>query len=115
MLFTKRTQKKLDKCDHVDYGDSIKVSSNDLIIVQLNIKGLYSKLARLKALLNEATVGKKPDILLLCETWQSNNSPLPVLDGYEFVCKNRTHKLGGGVCIFISKKLKIQNQKLSRN
>ena len=101
---------ELDKCDYVDYGNSIKVSSNDLIIVQLNIRGLYSKLARLKALLNEATVGKKPDILLLCETWQSNNSPLPALDGYELVCKNRTHKLGGGVCIFISKKLKFKTR-----
>ena len=50
---------ELDKCDYVDYGDSIKVSSNDLVILQLNIRGLYSKLCRLKALLNEVTEGKK--------------------------------------------------------
>ena len=101
---------ELDKCDYVDYGDSIKVNGNDLVVMQLNIRGLYSKLARLKDLLNVAIVGKKPDILLLCETWQSNNSPLPILDGYELVCKNRTHKLGGGVCIFISKKLKFKTR-----
>ena len=48
---------ELDKCDYVDYGDSINVSSNDLVILQLNIRGLYSKLRRLKALLNEVTEG----------------------------------------------------------
>ena len=101
---------ELDKCDYVDYGDSIKVSSNDLIIMQLNIRGLYSKLSRLRELLNDVTTGKKPDILLLCETWQNNNSPLPVLDGYEFISKNRTHRLGGGVCIFVSKKLKFKTR-----
>ena len=101
---------ELDKCDYVDYGDSINVSSNDLVILQLNIRGLYSKLCRLKALLNEVTEGKKPDILLLCETWQNKNSPSPVLDGYDFVSKNRTHKLGGGVCIFVSKKLKFKTR-----
>ena len=35
---------ELDKCDYVDYGDSVNVSSNDLVILQLNIRGLYSKL-----------------------------------------------------------------------
>ena len=101
---------ELDKCDYVDYGDSIKVSSNDLIIMQLNIRGLYSKLSRLKELLNNVTTGKKPDILLLCETWQNNHSPLPILDGYELVSKNRTHRLGGGVCIFVSKNLKFKTR-----
>ena len=60
---------ELDKCDYVDYRDPINVSSNDLVILHLNIRGLYSKLCQLKALLNEVTEGKKPDILLLCETW----------------------------------------------
>ena len=101
---------ELDKCDYVDYGDCINVSSNDLIILQLNIRGLYSKLCRLKALLNEVTEGKKPDILLLCETWQNKNSPSPVLDGYDLVSKNRTHKLGGGVCIYVSRKLKFKTR-----
>ena len=101
---------ELDKCDYVDYGDSIKVSSNDLVILQLNIRGLYSKLSRLKMLLNEVTEGEKPDILLLCETWQNKNSSSPVLDGYDLVSKNRRHKLGGGVCIFVSKKLRFKTR-----
>ena len=34
---------ELDKCDYIDYVDAIKVSSNDLVVLQLNIRGLYSK------------------------------------------------------------------------
>ena len=41
---------ELDKCDYVDYGDAIKVSSNDLVVLQLNIRGLYSKIPWLKSL-----------------------------------------------------------------
>ena len=72
---------ELDKCDYIDYGDAIKVSSSDLVVLQLNIRGLYSKLTRLKSLLNDVTNGKKPDIMLICETWQSKNGPTPVLEG----------------------------------
>ena len=84
---------ELDKCDYVDYGDAIKVSSNDLVVLQLNIRGLYSKIPWLKSLLNDVMKGKKPDILLICETWQNKNGPTPVLEGYDFVSKNRTLKV----------------------
>ena len=96
---------ELDKCDYIDYGNAIEVSSSDLVILQLNIRGLYSKLTRLKSLINDVTNGKKPDIMLICETWQNKNGPTPVLEGYEFVSKSRTHNLGAGVCIFVSNKL----------
>ena len=57
-----------DSCDYVDVGESISISSGDLAIMQLNIRGLYSKIDKLKALLNECTLGKKIDVILLCET-----------------------------------------------
>ena len=47
-----------DSCDYVDVGESISISSGDLAIMQLNIRGLYSKIDKLKALLNECTLGK---------------------------------------------------------
>ena len=34
---------ELDTCDYVDYGDAIPVEATDLIILQLNIRGLYGK------------------------------------------------------------------------
>ena len=99
---------ELDKCDYIDYGNAIKVSDSDLVVLQLNIRGLYSKLTQLKSLINDATKGKKPDIMLICETWQNKNGPTPILEGYEFVSKSRTHKLGGGVCIFVSNKIRFK-------
>ena len=78
---------ELDNCDYVDYGDAISVEANELVILQLNIWGLYSKLDQIKSLLNDVTCGRKPDILLLCETWQSKNSPTPNLTGYDYVYK----------------------------
>ena len=86
-----------DFCDYVDVGESISISSSDLGIMQLNIRGLYSKIDKLKSLLNECTLGKQIDVILLCETWQSKTSPIPKLDGYSYIYKHRQHKLGGGV------------------
>ena len=79
-------------------------------IMQLNIRGLYSKIDKLKALLNECTLGKKIDVILLCETWQSKSSPLPKLDGYSYIYKHRQHKLGGGVGMFVSDRLKYKER-----
>ena len=83
---------ELDCCDYVDYGDVIPVDLNKLVIMQLNVRRLYSKIDQIKSLLNVVTSNRKPDILMLCETWQSKNSPVPKLLGYEYVYKARTHK-----------------------
>ena len=60
---------ELDYCDYVDYGDAIPVDQNELVIMQLNVRGLYSKIDQIKSLLNVITSNRKPDILMLCETW----------------------------------------------
>ena len=96
---------ELDHCDYVDYGDSISVDSNDIVIMQLTVHGLYSKMDQIKSLLDTVTTEKKPDVLMLCETWQSKNSPIPDLPRYDYIHKARTHKLGGGVGILISDNL----------
>ena len=102
---------ELDQCDYIDYCDPVKVNDNDLPILQLNIRGLYSKLSQLKELLNDITWGKKPDLVLVCETWQNKNNPLLSLPGYDYVFKTRTHKLGGGVGIFISNRLRYKHRR----
>ena len=96
---------KLDACDYLDINEKIDASSNDLLILQLNIRGMYSKLNRLKSLIEDHTDGKYPDIILLCETWHSKNSPIPEIEGYSSVHKYREHKKGGGVAILISENL----------
>ena len=96
---------ELDACDYLDLNEKIDVSNNDLFILQLNIRGMYSKLNRLKSLIEDHTEGKYSDIILLCETWHSKNSPVPEIEGYSSVHKYREHKKGGGVAILISENL----------
>ena len=96
---------EIDACDYLDIDDKIDVSNNDLFILQLNIRGIYSKLNRLKSLIEEHTENKYPDIILLCETWYSKNSPTPEIESYNSVHKYREHKKGGGVAVLISENL----------
>ena len=62
---------EIDVCDYLDADEKILVCDNDLIILQLNIRGLYSKQHKLKDLITDNFKGKNPDIIPLCETWQS--------------------------------------------
>ena len=49
-------------------------------------------------------------MILLCETWQSKSSLLPKLDGYSYIHKHHQHKLGGGVGMFVSDRLKYKER-----
>ena len=57
-----------DKCDYVQPEEVIKVNKSDLVVLQLNIRGLSSKVAEFKSLLEKLTDNKKPDVILLSET-----------------------------------------------
>ena len=78
---------EIDVCDYLDIDDNIPICNSDLVVVQLNIRGLYSKQHNLKELLMNSFKGKVPNVILLCETWQSKNSPVPVIEGYSIVQK----------------------------
>ena len=75
------------------------------LFYQLNIRGLYSKQHKLKDLITDNFKGENPDIILLCETWQSKNSPVPDIKGYHIIQKYQEHRKGGGVAILVSKNL----------
>ena len=91
-----------DKCDYVQPEEIIKVNESDLVVLQLNIRGLSSKLAEFKHLLENLADSKKPDVILLSETWLNKSSPKITLPGYNTYNVHRTHKKGGGVSILIS-------------
>ena len=59
-----------DVCDYISHEElhTIKSTTNDLIILQLNIRGLISKLSSLSALINSCSSENKVDVILLCET-----------------------------------------------
>ena len=67
-------QHELDNCDYFELTDPIDASHGDLLVMQLNIRGLLGKLSNLKELVNKVSRGKKIDIILLCETWQQKQS-----------------------------------------
>ena len=101
----------LRSSDYVTEHNKVPSTLDDLVIVQLNIRGIQSKLPDFKLLLNNIVSTDQPDVILLCETWLQRTLPDPKIPGYQMVRKDRTNKKGGGVCILISNQLgfKIRN------
>ena len=91
--------------DYVTEHNKVPSDLDDLVIVQLNIRGIQSKLSEFKLLLNNIVCKDQPDVILLCETWLQRSLPDPKIPGYEIVWKDRTNKKGGGVSILISNQL----------
>ena len=99
-----------DNCSYECLNNQIKCDSSDLSIIQLNIRGLYSKLGDLDYLLNSSLANKHPDVVLLCETWLTPRSPKPYLSGYDIERSDRLHKKGGGVGILMSARCKYKRR-----
>ena len=99
----------LENFDTCDYVYSLNdVSVNDLVIVQLNICGICSKVSLLTHMINSCVNGRHPDIVLLSEMWLNSNSPSICIPGFDLIHRDRMHKRGGGVGILISKELKYR-------
>ena len=67
----------LRSSDYVSEYNKVPNNPNDLIVVQLNIRGIQSKLSDLKLLLNKIVTIDQPDVILLCETWLQPSIPDP--------------------------------------
>ena len=106
------SQSDLESFDNCDYLYSIKdVHTDDLVVLQLNIRGLLSKTTLLTHLLNSCIEGRHPDIVLLSETWLTPYSPPVNISGYSFVHQCRKNKKGGGVGILVSSNLRYNECK----
>ena len=96
-----------DNCNYIelDEASEIKYSSKDLLILQLNIRGLLSKTTQLKDTLLKFS--EAPDVLLLCETWlRSETEHKFQLPGYKCYHSHKKSKLGGGVSILVKNTLR---------
>ena len=96
-----------DNCDYIDLVDvtNLRYSKKDLLVMQLNIRGLMSKQDSLKQLLSEFHT--PPDIVLLCETWLKNGTKDNIhIPGYKCYHKQRIDRLGGGVSILVKQQLR---------
>ena len=95
----------LDEFDNCDYVHKVvDVGSTDLVVMQLNIRGISSKQGQLSDLIDSSVLNKNPDILLLSETCLTPLSPKITVPGYELHRQDRTLKRGGGIAAFVSHK-----------
>ena len=95
----------IDNCEYIDYDSvgNIKTSQKDLRVVQINTRGIKSKLDELDTLISDL---KDPDIIIISETWlKKGEENFIKIKGYKFEGIPREHKKGGGVGFLIKKGL----------
>lgn len=88
-------------------------TKNNYKVMHLNIQSLPSKFCSLQELVdNFETNNVKLDFILLCETFlHSGNSNLFQLQGYTFVCRNRSNMARGGVAIYIRDEIEFTERR----
>ena len=99
----------LEEFNNCDYVNKItNVSINDLVVIQLNVRGISSKKSQLLHLINNVVTDKTSNLLLMSETWSTPQTPDLTIPGYEFYHVDRPHKKGGGVGILASSRLRCK-------
>ena len=88
-----------DSCEYIDYEciGELETSQNDLRVVQINTRGIKSKLDELDMLITDL---KQPDIIIISETWSGEEKFINI-KGYTFEGIPRERKKGGGVGFLI--------------
>ena len=110
-MYDKYHNESIDEFDNCDYVYSVNdVKSSDLVVMQLNVRGISSKKSQLIDLLEHSVHNKQVDIVLISETWLSDCSPAIDIPGYELYRQDCLHKKGGGVAILTSSKLRTANR-----
>ena len=102
----------LDNCSYLDMEEynNTTFKSNDLNVLQLNIRSLINKQAELNKILMDGSINKV-NVALLCETWlRSETKDLINISTYSYIGKERRGKKGGGVGILIDKDLKFRTR-----
>jgi hypothetical protein len=82
-------------CNYCDPTSACDLSDS---IIHINIRSLAPKISELEILLN---ILKYPKVMLISETWLSNNSPAVSVDGYSLVSSPRCSGRGGGVAAYV--------------
>ena len=105
-LYDKYQNVSLEEFDNCDYVHSVSdIKPSDLVVMQLNIRGVSSKRSQLIDLMDNSVHNKHVDVVLISETWLMAHSPNLTIPGYELYRQDRVQKKGGGVAIMISSKL----------
>ena len=106
-LYDKYQNDSLDEFDNCDYVYNVPdAKTTDLVVMQINIRGIGSKKSRLIDLIENSVHKKELDVVLISETWLTESSPEVNIPGYVMHRQDRSHKRGGGVAIVASSKLR---------
>lgn len=97
-----------DRINCINYSPvQVKHISNNKTFssLHLNIRSLQKHHDELVSLLTITNYGF--DVVGCSETWLNERSHIDSLniEGYQFFNKNRSHKIGGGVCLYVKSKL----------
>ena len=105
ILECKYTYDVNDNCDYIELDSGLRTNDDDLVILNLNIRGLYSKIGKLVYLIDHVLSDKTPDIITLSETWMTNHTPKFTIPGYKLYHSNRVGRRGGGVGVLVKQNL----------
>ena len=95
-----------DNCDYEMDTMNYNWTSKDCIILNINIRGLYSKLGDLNRLVEQISEsGSTPTVITISKTWLNQHSPSFEVPGYKIFRTDRLHKKGGGVAVLVSTRL----------
>ena len=104
-----------DKCDYIqpENCNNLNDENYNLLILQLNIRGMLSHQDDLKILLHILNRNRSCiDMVLLCETFLNNKMiKLINIPGYTMISNNRSQAKGGGTAILIREGLKYSTCK----
>ena len=106
-MYDKYQNDSLDNFDNCDYVYSVSDAMHtDLVVMQLNIRGIGLKRSQLIDLIDNSVHNKQVDVVLISETWLTEFSPAIDIPGFNIHRQDRLHKKGGGIAILISSKLR---------
>ena len=95
---------KLNQCNYI-YPEDLKLTG--FSIFTLNIRSMKKNFDSLKSLIE--TIDKKPEIIVLTETWNTDKLNLKI-EGYKPpITLNRTNQRGGGICTYVKHDIKSPN------
>ena len=100
----------LETCEYLEPDNNWPIEIRDLLIMQLNVQGLSSKVDQIKRIIDKNPCNKPPEVILLCETWLNDYSQNINIPGYHLELEKRKGKKGGGVAILIKENLKYKSR-----
>ena len=92
------------------FNHEFSSSNRKLFIINLNIQSYYAHIDEFTAFIDE--LYRFPDVIILTETWKSNDRTAEI-EGYKSFHCNRSTRRGGGVSVFINQGLKANSAKIS--